>query len=118
MHALHNFPIIKTEKLDERIDCPQAYQEGKEEEISLSHCSLLLSIPKWRYFAKQKVSLIVKNRMPLIVMIYRCDERKMSYSQCHARLCGGGNLLKALGSVAFYLADALFNLSNDRQMGL
>jgi hypothetical protein len=35
----------------------------------------------------------------------------------HARLCGGGNLLKALGSVASYLADRLFNLSNDTPFG-
>jgi hypothetical protein len=31
----------------------------------------------------------------------------------HASLCGGGNLLKAPGSVASYLANRLFNLSND-----
>jgi hypothetical protein len=31
----------------------------------------------------------------------------------HARLRVGGDLLKALGSVASYLADRLFNLSND-----
>ena len=31
----------------------------------------------------------------------------------HASLCGGDYLLKALGSVASYLADRLFNLSND-----
>ncbi|MFL5659646.1 MAG: hypothetical protein ACJ8CB_36380 [Ktedonobacteraceae bacterium] len=31
----------------------------------------------------------------------------------HASLCGGGDLLKALGSVASSLADRLFNLSND-----
>jgi len=31
----------------------------------------------------------------------------------HASLCGGGYLLKAPGSVASYLADGLFNLSND-----
>jgi hypothetical protein len=33
----------------------------------------------------------------------------------HARLCGGGDLLKAPSSVASYLADRLFNLSNDKQ---
>src|SRR5205807_4543765 len=33
----------------------------------------------------------------------------------HASLCGGGDLLKALGSVASYLADRLFNLSNDKE---
>ncbi len=31
-----------------------------------------------------------------------------SYSLCHARLCGGGDLLKAIGIVAGYLADAIF----------
>ena len=30
-----------------------------------------------------------------------------------ASLCGRGDLLKAQGSVASYLADRLFNLSND-----
>src|SRR2546429_8320305 len=30
----------------------------------------------------------------------------------HASLCGGGDLLKALGSVASYLADRLLNLSH------
>jgi hypothetical protein len=38
---------------------------------------------------------------------------KKSYSLCHARLCGGGDLLKALGIVAGYLADAIFYLTND-----
>jgi hypothetical protein len=36
----------------------------------------------------------------------------------HASLCGGGDLLKALGSVASYLADRLFNLSNDSKSWL
>ena len=36
----------------------------------------------------------------------------------HASLCGGGDLLKALGSVASYLADRLFNLSNDKKLEL
>jgi hypothetical protein len=31
----------------------------------------------------------------------------------HASLCGGGDSLKALGSVAHYLADRSCNLSND-----
>src|SRR5947209_3216599 len=31
----------------------------------------------------------------------------------HASLCGGGDLLKAPGSEASYLADRLLNLSND-----
>lgn len=35
----------------------------------------------------------------------------------HASLCGRGDLLKALGSVASYLADRLFNLSNDKDLG-
>jgi hypothetical protein len=35
----------------------------------------------------------------------------------HASLCGGGDLLNALGSVASYLADSLCNLSNDRLKG-
>jgi hypothetical protein len=35
-----------------------------------------------------------------------------------ASLCGRGDLLKALGSVASYLADRLFNLSNDTSIGL
>jgi hypothetical protein len=43
----------------------------------------------------------------------RGDERKKELFTMHARLCGGGYLLKALGSVASYLADLLFNLSND-----
>ncbi len=34
----------------------------------------------------------------------------------HASLCGGGYLLKALGSVASFLADRLFNLSNDNDV--
>ena len=34
----------------------------------------------------------------------------------HASLCGRGDLLKAPGSVASYLADRLFNLSNDIQI--
>ncbi len=34
----------------------------------------------------------------------------------HASLCGGGYLLKALGSVASFLADRLFNLSNDNSL--
>ncbi len=33
-----------------------------------------------------------------------------------ASLCGRGDLLKALGSVASYLADRLFNLSNDMSL--
>jgi hypothetical protein len=32
----------------------------------------------------------------------------------HASLCGRGDLLKAPGSVASYLADRLCNLSNDK----
>ena len=36
--------------------------------MPLSHRSLPLSIPELRYFAKWKVSLIVKNRVPLIVV--------------------------------------------------
>jgi hypothetical protein len=35
----------------------------------------------------------------------------------HASLCGGGDLLNALGSVASYLADSLCNLSNDSSFG-
>ncbi len=31
----------------------------------------------------------------------------------HASLCGGGYLLKALGSVAHYLADGIFYSTND-----
>jgi hypothetical protein len=42
---------------------------------------------------------------------------KKSYSLCHARLCGGGDLLKALGIVAGYLADAIFYLTNDTGTG-
>jgi hypothetical protein len=34
----------------------------------------------------------------------------------HANLCGGGDLLKAQGLVASYLADRLCNLSNDRSL--
>jgi hypothetical protein len=41
------------------------------------------------------------------------DEWQKERFTVHARLCGGGDLLKALGSVASYLADRLFNLSND-----
>jgi hypothetical protein len=41
----------------------------------------------------------------------RGDERKKELLTMHARLCGGGHSLKALGSVASYLADALFYLS-------
>src|SRR5438270_11214771 len=33
----------------------------------------------------------------------------------HASLCGRGDLLKAPGSVTSYLADRLFNLSNDNK---
>ena len=42
-----------------------------------------------------------------------CEEQKKSSLRCHARLCGGGDLLKALGIVASYLAERSFNLSND-----
>src|ERR1700730_18443367 len=38
----------------------------------------------------------------------RGDERKKSHSRCHARLSGRDNPLKALGSVAFCLANGLF----------
>ena len=43
----------------------------------------------------------------------REDDRKKEWFTMHASLCGGGYLLKALGSVAFYLAERLLNLSND-----
>ena len=36
------------------------------------------------------------------------DERKKGCTRCHTRLCGRDHLLKALGSVAYYLADGLF----------
>jgi hypothetical protein len=45
----------------------------------------------------------------------RGDEWKKERFTMHASLCGGGDLLKALGSVAFYLADRLNNLSNDNE---
>jgi hypothetical protein len=38
----------------------------------------------------------------------RGDERKKSHSRCHAILCGRGNPLKVLGSVAFFLANGIF----------
>jgi len=42
-----------------------------------------------------------------------CEEQKKSSLRCHAKLCGGGDSLKALGIVAGYLAERSFNLSND-----
>src|SRR5215471_11999932 len=40
---------------------------------------------------------------------------KKSYLRCRARLCGGGSSLRALGIAAGYLADRLYNQSNDNQ---
>jgi len=42
-----------------------------------------------------------------------CEEQKKEQPRCHAKLCGGGDSLKALGIVAGYLAERSFNLSND-----
>jgi hypothetical protein len=41
------------------------------------------------------------------------DEWQKERFTMHASLCGGGDLLKALESVASYLADRLLNMSND-----
>jgi len=45
------------------------------------------------------------------------DKQKKSQSQYHATLCGRGNRLQPPGSVAFYLAEGSFNLSNDTSTG-
>jgi hypothetical protein len=44
----------------------------------------------------------------------REDTKKKEQFTMHASLCGGGDSLKAPGSVAHYLADRSFNLSNDK----
>lgn len=41
------------------------------------------------------------------------DEQTEKDLQCEAKLCGGENWLKALGSVAIYLADWSTILTND-----
>ncbi len=51
-----------------------------------------------------------QKREPKRRVIWRRKGRKW----CHARLWGGGHLLKALGSVAYYLADGIFYSTNDR----
>jgi len=44
------------------------------------------------------------------VLAKKCgDEWQKERFSVHASLCGGGNLLKALGSVAHYLSDRLLN---------
>lgn len=41
------------------------------------------------------------------------DKREKERFAIHASLCGGGDLLKALGGVAHYLADGLVYSTND-----
>src|SRR5262249_46767929 len=43
----------------------------------------------------------------------REDKREKERFTIHASLCGGGDLLKALGSVAHYLTDGIFYSTND-----
>jgi len=59
----------------------------------------------------------VQNTMPYILRV--CSHaRVLPHGSVFMKtavepLCGGGDLLKPLGSIASYLADRLFNLSND-----
>src|SRR5438045_9507330 len=59
-----------------------------------------------KYLGKRKEELMKKRRR---------QTEKERFTM-HASLCGGGDLLKAPGSVASYLADRLLNLSNDRSL--
>jgi hypothetical protein len=56
-----------------------------------------------RYFGKREEELMKK----------RGRQTGKERFTTHASLCGGGDLLKAQGLVASYLASRLFNLSND-----
>jgi hypothetical protein len=46
----------------------------------------------------------------------RGNEWKKERFTISASLCGGGDLLKALGSVAHYLADGIFYSTNDNKV--
>ena len=58
-----------------------------------------------KYLGKRKEELMKKRRR---------QTGKEQFTM-HASLCGGSDLLKALGSEASYLADRLLNLSNDTE---
>jgi len=47
----------------------------------------------------------------------RSEKRKEERFTMHASLCGGSDLLKALGNVAHSLAGSIFYSTNDKKRG-
>jgi len=94
-------------------DClPSALQQCVA--LSLSQASIPEICQKCDHFAAfTGASATYLGERDGVLAKKRGDEWKKERLTMHASLCGGGYLLKALGSVAHYLADGIFYSTND-----
>jgi hypothetical protein len=91
---------------------PSAWQQGVS--LSLSQASIPEICQKCDHFAAFiGTSAKYPGGRKGMLMKKREDKRGKERFTMHASLCGGGDLLKALGCVAHYLADGIFYSTND-----